>query len=439
MKHIILTSLLLAGLTISLQAQEQPQRLVGGDISLLPSYEQFNTPYKTPSGARINDLVTYAADSLHWNACRVRLFVNPCIINPDDNNRQGEVQDLAYVVALGKRIKDAGMALLLDFHYSDTWADPVKQTIPAAWQSLSEEELFDTVYTYTRMCLRTLQNEGATPDYVQIGNEVSYGMLWRGTARNTQDRVFPRDAYDEHPEPWNRFCGLLNQGARAVREVCPDAKVIVHMERTADKATCVQYYTNLAQGEVDYDIIGLSYYPFWHGWINWELQNTLAALHQAHPDKPIQILETAYYNSNWPSSGISYDTRTDFPATPEGQDAYLHALITRLKQYNYVTGLYYWFPEENGNGGPQWNANTIVIDSWINRGLFNPTTHRAYPGLYRLSEYIGIDTATETIIGNSVDNDGTYYTLLGIPMGNDSQSLPAGMYIHNGKQILVQE
>ena len=435
MKRNILTLILIAGVSMALQAEEPSLRLVGGDISLLPSYEQYNTPYKDKDGKKIDDLVSYAATTLGWNACRVRLFVNPCIINPDNNKRQGEVQDLEYVTALGKRIKEAGMFLLLDFHYSDTWADPLKQVIPTAWQSLSEEQLYDTMYTYTRMCLRTMVDAGATPDYVQIGNEISYGMLLRGKSDKSEDRVYPRDAYDKAPTQWGRFCGLLNQGAKAVREVCPYSKIIIHIERTGDKQACVQFYQNMATGNVDYDIIGLSYYPFWHGRLTTELPATLIALHEAHPDKPIQIVETAYYNNYWPSSGISYDTRDKYPATPEGQDAFLTDLITRLKYHDYVNGLYYWFPEENGNGGASYDANKIVIDTWLNRGLFDPNTHKAYAGLYRLGEYSGLLSGTDAL---SLDNGSPlYHTLLGVPMGTDKTSLPAGIYIHNGKKEVI--
>lgn len=436
MKHTILTLILFAGVSLALHAEEPSLRLVGGDISLLPSYEQYNTPYKDRDGKKIDDLVTYAANTLGWNACRVRLFVNPCIINPDNKNRQGEVQDLAYVAALGKRIKQAGMFLLLDFHYSDTWADPVKQVIPTAWQSLNEQQLYDTMYTYTRMCMQTLVDAGATPDYVQIGNEISYGILLRGKSTTSEDRVYPTDTYDKAPTQWGRFCGLLNQGAKAVREVCPYSKIIIHIERTSNANACVQFYKNLNQGEVDYDIIGLSYYPFWHGRLTTELPNTLNAIHKAHPDKKIQIVETAYYNNYWPSSGISYDTRDLYPATPAGQDAFLADLITTLKGYDYIDGLYYWFPEENGNGGASYDANKIVIDTWLNRGLFDPSTHKAYAGLYRLGEFSGIVSGMDAL---RTDNGSTmYYTVLGVPMGIDRNTLPAGIYIHNGKKEVIQ-
>ncbi len=447
-KTVSLLLVALTGLALYAQDSYSTYRYVGGDISLLPSYEQYNTPYKTSTGTTIPDLVTYAANTLHWNACRVRLFVNPVITNAD-GTKQGEVQDLPYVTALGKRIKDAGMAFMLDFHYSDTWADPVKQTIPQAWQSLSEQELHDTMYTYTKMCLETLVAAGATPDFVQIGNEISYGMLWHSNAtQNNADKAYPNSYYytGNTDAAWTRFTGFLNQASRAVREVCPDAKIIIHIERTAQSATCVNYYRNIAAGNVDYDIIGLSYYPFWHGYMNStegsELKTTLEALHTLCPNRNIQIVETAYYNNYFPytssnhnpSKGIYY-TADKWPATSAGQKAYLDDLVTFLANYDYVNGLYYWFPEENGCGGPSWNANTIVITNWINRGLFDPNTHKALAGLNALEAFIPTDQATG-LDEVAVPQNGIYYNILGMPFGSDYDALSNGLYIIDGTKIL---
>ena len=439
----ILSLLLIAFTAITVQAQEQTystSRFVGGDISLLPSYEQYDTPYKTNSGATINNLVTYAANTLHWNSCRVRLFVNPVITNAD-GTKQGEVQDLAYVTALGRRIKDAGMAFMLDFHYSDTWADPVKQFIPRAWESLSEQELYDTMYTYTKECLETLVAAGATPDFVQIGNEISYGMLWR----DNSDKAYPTSKfYKGTADPaWTRFAGFLNQGARAVREVCPEAKIIIHIERTAKWDYCTTYFQNIAAGNVDYDIIGLSYYPFWHGWMNsadgTQLKTTLEALHNYFPNRNIQIVETAYYNNYFPftedavPSG-SYYTADTWPASPAGQKAYLDDLVTFLADYDYVNGLYYWFPEENGCGGTTYNDSKIVIKNWVNRGLFDPNSHRAYAGLNSLGAFLpATPSGLEAV---QTRQDGIYYSVTGLPMGTDYETLPAGLYIFNGTKIL---
>ena len=167
MKRKLITLIIITVFTLQLQAQ----RYVGGDISMLPKYEESNVNYYDKDGSKINDMITFLKDKAGYNMMRVRLFVNP-------TQENGVVQDLDYVKKLGKRIKDAGLALLLDFHYSDTWADPSNQYTPEAWSSLSDEQLYTKIYDYTKECLQAMKAAGATPDYIQTGNEISYGMLW---------------------------------------------------------------------------------------------------------------------------------------------------------------------------------------------------------------------------------------------------------------------
>ena len=360
-------------------------RWVGGDISLLPSYEAVNTPYKDANGSTIDNVLTYVHDSAHWNAARVRLFVNPVIINPEDGKHQGEVQDLEYVKTLGKRIKDAGMAFMLDFHYSDTWADPTKQTIPSAWKDIAQgQPMADKVYAYTKECLSALVAAGATPDFIQVGNEISYGMLWSSKGR---DMVAPNSPYEDYQANWEKLSLYLNAGARACREICPNAKIVIHIERTTSATQCVNYFTYIGRNNVDYDIIGLSYYPFWHGYFD-KLNSTLIALRNSFPDKPVQIVETAYYNNYFPTDGsATYKTTDKWGASEVGQNGYIKDLCEAIKKHSNVTGLYYWFPEENGNGGASYDANKIVIDNWLNRGLWDPNKHNAYSGRMSLQNF----------------------------------------------------
>lgn len=161
--------------------------VVGGDISMLTKYEAHqqlaasrynirNAHYYDVNGQVIDDVITWTKQQ-GWNAARVRLFVNPANASAADKG-QGVIQNLDTVKVLGARIKAAGMQFMLDFHYSDSWADPVKQYTPAEWADLDDEALTQKVYEYTRDCLRALKAAGATPDYIQTGNEISYGMLW---------------------------------------------------------------------------------------------------------------------------------------------------------------------------------------------------------------------------------------------------------------------
>ena len=178
------------------------QRYVGGDISLLPQYEKYNVPYYDADGQKIADMLQYMkSEAVGWNAQRVRLFVNP---TPSlDYNDPAICQDIDYVVSFGKRIKEAGFAFMLDFHYSDSWADPAKQWTPVEWQSLSDEELQTRLYDYTKDCLKRLVEAGATPDFIQTGNEISYGMLW-GKKDTKSNRC-----YTNSDSNWPRLIALL--------------------------------------------------------------------------------------------------------------------------------------------------------------------------------------------------------------------------------------
>ncbi len=351
-------------ITFFTYADEQPEgKLVGGDISMLPRYEAKGNPYYDINGNRVEPLKFFR--QLGWKAMRVRLFVEPNKASREDIG-SGVVQDLPYVIQLGKRIKEAGFQFMLDFHYSDSWADPAKQTIPDSWKWANASALNDTLYNYTKRCLNALKSSGAEPDYIQIGNEISYGMLWN-----------IGKCYPSSDQNWNTFAGFLSSASKACREVCPKAKIIIHIERSGQPDVCYNFYKRIQDHHVDYDIIGLSYYPFWHNDLN-VLSNTLNKLESGFPNKPVQIVETAYYYQWYPNDGIDHDFRNKWPATPEGQRKYTEDLINELKKHNNVNALYWWFPEENGNG---------VIDNWINRGLFDDNNGKALPAIYELGKF----------------------------------------------------
>lgn len=355
----------------------EPALFVGGDVSVLQSYDDAGVAYYDDKGGRIADVLKYMkSEPVGWNALRVRLFVNPVRKDADGNTDAQVCQDLDYVVRLCKRIKAEGFALMLDFHYSDTWADPSNQWIPKEWKGLSETALQNQLYEYTRDCLKRLVSEGAAPDFIQTGNEVSYGMLWTSDVVRTAttNRCYP----DSPQANWTRFITLLNQASKACREVCPKAKIIIHTERSGQPDVLKGIYDKLAG--VDYDIIGLSYYPFWHNSLQ-VLSQSLDALEKAFPAKKVQIVETAYYYQ-WPKD-IEYDFSNLWPYTPSGQAAFAGALVAELKKHSNVNGLYWWFPEENGNG-----PGSSVLTRWIDRGLWDNTSHRAMPGLYVLRAFL---------------------------------------------------
>ena len=149
------------------------QKYVGGDISLLTKYEEHGAIYYNENGSRITNMLGYLKET-GLNAMRVRLFVDPSLAGAEDQG-EGVCQDLPYVVSLSQRIKAAGFNLLLDIHYSDTWTDPGQHSTPASWTVTSA--LADSVYSYTRRVLNALIAADGTPDFIQVGNEVTYGMM----------------------------------------------------------------------------------------------------------------------------------------------------------------------------------------------------------------------------------------------------------------------
>lgn len=356
-------------------------KYAGGDLSMLTKYEDAKVAYYDINGTKIENgkLLEFLRDDAGFNIVRVRLFVNP-------TGATGVCQDLDYVKALGKKIKDAGMAFMLDFHYSDTWADPIYQYTPAAWSSLSDAELYTKIYDYTKECLTTLKNYGATPDFIQTGNEISYGMLWgpEGTSSPKQCYSYSSDAN------WTRFTTLLKNAIAACRIMCPEAKIILHSERSGEWSTLNGWLNRIKNANIDYDIIGLSYYPFWHGNLA-TLKTTLSNCHTNYPQKDVMIVETAYNNAYYPSGKGIKDFSSTWPATPAGQKKFIDDLVTAIKDLTYVTGLLYWFPEENF-------FNNDLYGEWLNRGLFGTNTNangHAVEALYAIQEFLGKSSSTE--------------------------------------------
>ena len=213
-KKVLFSGILLAFQVLLGHAQ---QRLLGGDISLLPSYEAAGTVYRNAVGEPVAPLDFFKEQG--WNAVRVRLFVEPSKASAEHKG-EGVCQDLDYVTKFGQRIKDMGYQFMLDFHYSDTWADPGKQFMPDCWLDAETASLPDSVYRYTKNTLRSMVEAGACPDLIQVGNEITNGMMWPAA------KVDPLGS-----DNWDLLVRLLESGARACREVCPKAKIIIHTEK----------------------------------------------------------------------------------------------------------------------------------------------------------------------------------------------------------------
>ena len=404
------------------------QKVVGADLSLVPAYETAGDKWKDADNHVINTyysdgMITYFHQVAGINSVRVRLLVDP-----SQDSYVATCQDINYVKQLGKRIKDEGMYFLLDIFYSDTWTDVSQQWIPVSWgygKSTATATVAAKVKAYTTEVLNTLYDYGAAPDFVQIGNEVSYGFLWDSlSGKSTTTNIFYCDSgnsYNTYKTQIQRFATILNAAAQGVRESsCADAKIVLHCERTTSSTAVNNFYSwvNTA-GFTDYDVCGLSYYPEWHGALS-NLDACLATLQANYPTKEVQIVETAYPNS---SKTVTYDTSSTWAYSPAGQADFLEDLINKLGEYSCVTGLYYWQPEECGNGANSAGTNQ-VMDGWDNRGFWDlswkSTTHslNSSDALMTLNEFLLTSTKlTKNInsLGQNLDFEdseynGEYYT-----------------------------
>lgn len=368
-KHLLLTLFALLAMTVN------AQKYVGGDISMLPEYEKYGALYYEKSGVSISgDMIAYLKEQ-GWNAMRVRLFVDPSKAS-EEHQRQGVRQGLEYVKALGKRIKDAKLTFLLDFHYSDTWTDPGKHATPSAWTSSDPDVLATTLSNYTKECLQQLNDAGATPDFIQTGNEITTGMLW------------PTGEISKGGETWDNLGKYLKSAIAACRDKCPQAKIVIHTEMH-NTSSITNFYAKLKEYTNDYDVIGISYYPHYHGTLT-TFNTVLNTLETNYPDKKIQIVETAYYHK-WYPDGATYPISKfpNWPATEAGQLQFTKDFIAFLNQHSNINGLYWWAPECNEYGV---DPSTPVTSDWCNYSLFDNETGRAMRALYELQTYTGAVT-----------------------------------------------
>ena len=420
--NFLVSMLLLASTTAT------AQKYAGGDVSMLPKYEEAGSKYLTSDGESISDVLTFFKDQ-GMNAMRVRLFVNPnkqTTENGKWTTDENVCQDLDWVKALGKRIKDKGLKFMLDFHYSDTWADPAKQWTPAAWADLDDAALAQKLYDYTKDALSQLKAAGAEPDMIQTGNEISYGMLWGVLNSSSLKQCYPSTKYDDN---WSRFTNLLTQATKACREECPDAKIILHVERTSTSQqkdnsnyTALNYfYKKMKAANIDYDIIGLSYYPYFHGAIS-ELEGAINLLETNYSDKKIMIVEFGYPYA-WAVPGTTYNYTATYPYSDAGQKAITADVLTMLNKHNNVNGLFWWWPE--------YNAYWTSLSGWYNAPLFDSQSGKASSAVTELGKFASSTSGIKNVTANGKnDSDDSYYTLSGQRVSTPSH----GVYIHKGRK-----
>ncbi|HEY2722006.1 MAG TPA: beta-galactosidase GalA [Chitinophagaceae bacterium] len=219
-------------------------KMLGADISFLPQMEDRGMKY-SDNGVE-KDAVQILKDH-GLNFIRLRLFVNP--ENDSGYSPKKGFCDLQHTIEMAKRVKAAGMKFLLDFHYSDTWADPQKQFKPAAWKGLSFEQLRQAVFSYSKNVIQSLKKAGAEPDMVQIGNEINHGMIWP----------------DGHINNLDSLAQLVYAGIQGVKAVDPSIVIMLHIALGGQNDEARFFLDNMIVRGVPFDVIGLSYYPRWHG------------------------------------------------------------------------------------------------------------------------------------------------------------------------------
>lgn len=375
------------------------KRYAGGDVSLLPAYESAGAQYKTHEGEPIGDVLEFCkAEGM--NAMRVRVFVNPADYTGSDKDPNA-CQTIESVLPLCKRIKDDGLALVIDFMYSDTWADPAKQWTPKQWADMNDTQLNATIHDYTRDCLQKLKDAGAAPDFIQTGNEISFGMLW---GSNTDSESQLKKCFMGSDKNWSRLGALLNNAASACREVCPDAKIIIHTERIADVSVQRNFYNQIKKLNVDYDIIGVSYYPYFHGSLS-KLNTALSDLETNFPEKDIMVVETGY-PYKWEVPGTT--EKVDYPYSDAGQGQFAADLVALLEKHAKVTGLFWWWMEYNAYG--------TTLSGWYNAPLFDSTTGRATAALKTIAGFAADDAGVDAVDNDASADDVKWYNLQGVPV-----------------------
>lgn len=285
--------------------------------------------------------------------------------------------DLETTTELAKRVLANGMGFLLDLHYSDFWADPGKQRIPKAWRGMDVPQLEQAVYDYTRQVLVSLKEQEAFPTMIQVGNELSNGLLW---------------PYGKVPQ-YDNIARFLNAGIRAVRSVDPDLPVMLHLDNGGNNALYREWFDEFMKRGEEFEVIGLSYYPFWHG----TLQDLEDNMHDISGRYGKELIVAEVSMGHTMEDYASYEqlgenerkgmatkpelaAKVEYPMTPRGQSDFMQDFLTRISRVKGTRGFYYWEPGWLPVPGSGWANDEALAyieekgpggNEWANQALFN--------------------------------------------------------------------
>jgi arabinogalactan endo-1,4-beta-galactosidase len=409
--------------------------LAAADFSHLAYFESKGVKYR--DGGQIQDGLQILKNH-GINCVRLRLFTSSAAQASADPYNY--INNTNYTVPLAVRVKNAGLLFCLDFHYSDTWADPGHQATPAAWASLTFAQMVQQMRTYNSNSIATFAAAGAMPDYVQIGNEITGGMVWtNGQLSGTWNSSNPS---------WIRLGQLMKAAVQGVQDASTAMgvampQIIVHIDRGGDWNTTKSYFENLNAQGVPYDIIGESYYPFYHGSptsLNICLSNAAVEF-----GKPIIVAETAFpYTNTCPSSWLSQ--LFGYPPTRDGQVSFITALAKVVKSVpnQLGAGVFYWgteyqavngvneagfntasFFDDGGNVMPVASAvGGMAAPLLINATLTNSNLQLQWPFSGAASKLTSsTDLSPSTVwspVTNSVQITGTVFSVT-LPITNNSR------------------
>jgi arabinogalactan endo-1,4-beta-galactosidase len=320
------------------QASAAPTFAKGADISWVAAMEAQGYKWKDKNGTQ-RDILDILKNDYQINSARIRVFVNP---SSDYGNGYMNMDRAA---ALALRAKNAGMSVMLTLHYSDSWADPGKQTKPAAWKNYTFQQLMDAVWNHTVAVMNAMKSKGVTPDWVQIGNETNNGMLWDDGKASVSMK---------------NYAWLVNSGNNAVKSISSGTKTIVHVSNGYDNSLFVWNIGGLISNGASFDMIGMSLYPTASDWSTKVTQTISNANNMiSRYGKPIMITEIGMdYNQPTAAKSFVSDIKTKVRNISGGKGA----------------GVFYWEPEATPgyNGGYNkgaWQADrkpTIALDGFLN-------------------------------------------------------------------------
>lgn len=344
----------------------------GMDVSSLKELEELGAKYyKDGEEKELLDILReYGVNSI-----RLRLWNDP--YSESGAAYGAGTSDLNTTMELARRVLDKGFGFLLDLHYSDFWADPGKQRVPKAWRGMSVEQLETAVYDFTRETLLVLREHQVFPTMIQVGNELSNGLLW---------------PYGRVPE-YDNIARFINAGIRAVRSVDKELPIMIHLDNGGNNALYREWFDEFIKRGEDFQVIGLSYYPFWHGTLQ-QLEDNMRDI-SARYGKELIVAEVSMGHTledYGEYEKLSAEARKgmaakpdlaekiEYPMTPEGQSDFMEDFLTRISGVKGCRGFYYWEPgwlpvpgsgwanedalayiEENGPGGNEW-ANQALFD-----------------------------------------------------------------------------